>query len=205
MTLPLIASVLLTSITLGTDTTSARSQRDLLIATPTPHPVRRVDSPHRIESGRLWVPRTPVGSRTPLAEQAYPFPGPGSYGAPFETWNDLVAVRVDHMIVGVSPWKRYDRNGFERYREASNTWLREQGYIQKVRTHVNPAVLQQPRHASADVEPSAIIHIRERYRVPSGELEVNAAPTRTRLIRVVSTDDSSTQTASAEASGASVD
>lgn len=55
--------------------------------------------------------------------------------------------------------------------EAQHQWLREQGYILKVRTHKNPATLvnggaSKPRIAEADEkstpEPRAVIKVRER-------------------------------------------
>lgn len=133
-----ITAVLVTSI-VSPAPNAALTGRDSLLAEPTPWPTSRVDSPARDGVGRLWHARTPVGSRTPIAEQGIDRIGPAWFGAPAEAAHRPIAVRVGHTPIAVNPWTPIRGSGLDRLRHAQHTWLREQGWILGVRTHVNPA------------------------------------------------------------------
>lgn len=152
----------------------AGDPRPGLLITPAPHPSGRVDSPDRVEIGRVWSARTPVGNRSPMRELVRGLPGAGSYGASADTLDEVIWVQPDEIstVVAISPWQVID--GFtlkqiqrqEKFlgktvdspssarllnelRQAQHQWLEEQGYILSVRTHVNHAA---PRRAEGGVE-----------------------------------------------------
>jgi len=137
-----------------------------------------------------------VGSRTPIAEQVCGRPGAAAYGASQDSWNELMWVRVNHQIVAASPWVSYQDDGLDQYRDAQHQWLREQGYILSVRTHVNARYANNQPAVSESVEPSAVIHIRERFRRGAAQKEASATPQST--IRVIRQENSA-QSETAEA------
>ncbi|MEC9372928.1 MAG: hypothetical protein VYC34_03755 [Planctomycetota bacterium] len=144
--------------------------RDALLLTPAPYPPNSIISVHRPENGRLWIPRSPIGSRTPQSELVYYDRGPAYYGAPAEALNDLILVDVVHVPIAISPWERFELEGFEKYHRAQHLWLKEQGLIQKVRTHVNPKRLRQPAGMYSQEAPTPRATIRlhdEMLRRPS--------------------------------------
>lgn len=191
------------------DYISADYTRDLgqgRLVTAAPYPSNRPDDPRRIQNGRLWIPRSPVGTRTPIRESVYGLPGPASYGAPAGAIDDVIYVQTREPlpVVVVSPWVNLDQQNIKHMRR-DRPWIRradsvledlrraqvqhltEQGYIQKVRTHVNPATLARmmnegkpvadanavPRPAAADdIKPRAVIRVKQRHSKPP---EVEAA------------------------------
>jgi hypothetical protein len=194
------------------DYISADYTRDLgqgRLVTAAPYPNNRVDDPRRAQNGRLWIPRTPVGTRTPIRESVYGFPGPSSYGAPVGAIDDVIYVQTREPLplVTVSPWVNLDSQNIkhlkrerpwirrapsvlEDLRAAQVQHLTEQGYIQKVRTHVNPATLAKitsagnapsdgnaivRRPSAEDIKPRAVIRVKQRHSKPP-EVEA-AAPT----------------------------
>lgn len=190
------------------DYISADYTRDLgqgRLVTAAPYPSNRPDDPRRIQNGRLWIPRSPVGTRTPIRESVYGLPGPASYGAPVGAIDDVIYVQTREPlpVVAVSPWVNLDQQNIKHLRR-DRPWIRradsvledlrraqvqhltEQGYIQKVRTHVNPATLAKmlsdgkpvadanavPRPTSEDIKPRAVIRVKQRHAKPP---EVEAA------------------------------
>jgi hypothetical protein len=147
-------------------TTSERTSRDEILAFPPPYPFNRVDSPDRVQNGRLWVSTHPIGPERIGPPSSNP-PGPASVGAPRE-WDDVVIyVDVAHVPVAISPWETYPDAGFERYRRARNLWLREQGYVQRVRTHVNARYLHEGETRVEDSpRPRATIRVHPESRGP---------------------------------------
>ncbi|MCA9312558.1 MAG: hypothetical protein KDA21_15190 [Phycisphaerales bacterium] len=154
-------------------------ERDQLLFVPAPWPANRVDDPRREELGRIWYSRTPVGNRSPLAEQVYVMPGAAAYGASPEHIDDLIEVRADVVPIIISPWEEIndvDEHYLRRYRpwikptereqmiaemrRAQHLWLKEQGYLGGVRTHVNPARPVTGQAASDPVRPRAVIRLR---------------------------------------------
>ncbi|MFM9957207.1 MAG: hypothetical protein ACKVZJ_03960 [Phycisphaerales bacterium] len=179
---------------IGADLT--RNTNGVGLVTAAPYPSNRPDDVRRIQNGRLWVPRTPIGTRTPIRESVYGFPGPGAFGAPVEAINDTIYVQTREPLplVTVSPWVNLDTDNIRQIRR-DRPWLRrpqsvladlraaqvqhltEQGYIQKVRTHVNPTSVAKfmamergealAEGGSAmvdakDIKPRAVIRVRER-------------------------------------------
>lgn len=136
-----------------------------------PYPANRTDSPDRAENGRLWHSRSPIGSRTPLREQRYIGVekgfgriGAAAFGAPPQLNDQIIYTRVNHVPVAISPWRNFSDIGFKNYRTAQNIWLREQGWVLNVRTHVNPRRLDNRELAAAQIQPRATIRL---HRDPS--------------------------------------
>jgi len=179
-----------------------------------PFPVNRTDDPNRVENGRLWVPRSPVGSRSITRELPFGFPGAAGVGAAPGENERVIFVRSGTGLpnIAISPFDTIDDSTFDlieeqipfigstltrtelrrdeviaELRAGQNQWLRENGYIQKVRTHINPAVLYGEAQARAidasTIEPRAIIRKRpaqDSYNVDAGP----ASGTPTRVIRI---------------------
>ena len=180
--------------------------REGLLRNPVPFPSNRTDDPRRPEIGRLWVPRSPIGSRSITGELPYGFPGAAGFGAPFGANEEVIFVDSETGLpnLAINPFDTIDDETFEtiadqipfisstrtrtdlvkddvlrELRTAKNKWLREQGYIQTVRTHVNPVVVHGKPEASAEdassIEPRAIIRKRTMGDTHAGvdrELEV---------------------------------
>ncbi len=177
---------------------------------PAPYPNARTDGPARVENGRLWHSRSPVGNRTPIRElPRVANGGPAAFGAPPELLDEVIFVQTSIPNVGViaiSPWDDLDTRTIESIRRddprlgrrdrptdfrgepllyegetrrrsgiilrelkaAQRLWLKENGYILKVRTHVNPlagngattrpAATGQPR--LAPTEPRGVIRVK---------------------------------------------
>jgi len=105
------------------------SARDRLLAEPRPYPPNRVDSPFRLENGRVWHAGERYGSCA------------SRYGADAYDHPPVIYVRRNHQVIAINPWQdlRGDsRIGFEDLERARQQWLREQGYVLSVRTHRNP-------------------------------------------------------------------
>ncbi len=159
-----------------------------LLLTPTPFPDNRTDSVDRPENGRLWVPRTPVGNRTPIRELPRGFPGPASFGAPADLLDEVIFVkpRVGRSpVVAISPWDEVSSSITDQLedqrpylgrvrtnlrsaailrdlQEAQNQWLEERGYILNVRTHKHPGVIQSQGERAQrpeEIEPRAVIRV----------------------------------------------
>lgn len=151
------------------------------VVDPIPYPANRTDDPRRVQNGRLWVPRSPVGTRTPINEQALGVPGAASYGAAPEEIDRAIRVqqRYNLPVEIISPWQAYNGNAFQGLREGQQQWLREQGYILRVRTHVNPATLRTDgtvHRSAADIKPHGVIRIRERLNeMPKVEADASRA------------------------------
>lgn len=146
---------------------TAADPRSGLLITPAPFPANRIDDPDRLENGRVWVTRGPVGSRTPIRESVYGRPGASSFGAGQEEIGLVIFVQPSELrsVVGISPFQQIDENTLAQIqrqepnlgktsdsprsarllaelRAAQHQWLEEQGYVLTVRTHVNPAALR---------------------------------------------------------------
>lgn len=109
--------------------------------------------------------------------------GPDKYGAPEHLRDELVYVRVDHTVIAISPWERFNEQGHQSLERARNQWLREQGLVGGVRTHINPAYHSRTQasdvaasETTKDIEPRAIIHIRDRTPARTGPLRAQAQP-----------------------------
>lgn len=127
------ATVALEPYTVGVDT-----GRDALLVDPAPYPYNTVDSPDRLENGRLWIASSPVSSRTPVPETRFGTPSAAWYGAAPNANYEVAYMRVGTQAIAIDPFARIYADGFKDYRQARNLWLREQGYVLSVRTHVNP-------------------------------------------------------------------
>lgn len=180
----------------------AGDPRPGLLITPAPFPDNRIDGPDRAENGRLWYARGPIGNRTPVREQVFGRPGPGSFGAPAETIADVIWIQPEEItsVVAISPWQQIDAFTLKQIqrqeknlgktvdspssarllselRAAQHQWLQEQGYILNVRTHVNAAAASRTSEEAAvkptSIQPRGVIRV-----VPQKPADkVAAAPT----------------------------
>lgn len=137
------------------------------LVTPPPEDQTRVYTPgYSPVRGRLWVGDdvTDVESRRIWRQN----PGRVSYGAA-DIECERVHLRVNNQYVSISPWDRWEREGFENFERARQQWLQERGYTGGVRTFVNPkrlrALLAGPvgevAAEKAQPEPSATIRLRK--------------------------------------------
>jgi len=164
-----------------------------------PYPARRVSSPDRPEIGRQFVGRTP-GEK--IAESILPGPGPQAFGAPVELADMLIFAQTQYPLpnVALSPWQDITPSTFTDMRRtrpwlsfqdgpqilddlynAQQLWLRQNGYIRVVRTHMNQAAAQGvEREAShtgaAEPVPSGIIRIRPSEEAPAPDRADRAVP-----------------------------
>lgn len=163
-----------------------------------PYPSARTDDPRRPENGRLWYSRGPVGGRTALDEIPWGFPGAAGYGAPPEAIDEVIFVQVKEPlpVIAISPWENLSddelrariergrpwirrseprtRDMLDELRWAQLQWLKQQGFVQKVRTHVNAAPAKdEQQQTKNNTEPSAIIRIRK---TPKVEKVAETAP-----------------------------
>lgn len=141
--------------------------RDQYLVGPIPYPAYHTDSPDRHENGRLWHSRYPIGSRTPIREQHSGRIGAAAFGAPAHYNDQLLLVRVDQVAIAITPWQTFNKTGFDQYRQAQNLWLREQGWVLKVRTHVNPRYQYDHEMASAQINPRATIRLHRDESAPT--------------------------------------
>ncbi len=162
----------------------ATEARDALLATSAPYPSNRPGSAHRTELGRVWAQRSPIGTRTPIDESVYAQPGAASYGAPRAEIDRPIYARAGHNIVAIDPWTRIEgRGALSTLEAARNQWLREQGYIERVRTHVNPARFDHSR-ADALPLPRATIQLHDEPGPRRGRQRVDATPPGGEITRI---------------------
>lgn len=132
--------------------------------------------------------------------------GASKYGAPEHLRDELVYVRVNHTVIAISPWEQFTEQGHQTLERARNQWLREQGLVGGVRTHINPARYSRTDAddvASSDpqeIKPRAIIHIRDRSPARTGPLRAQAAPAKP-FFRVLPPDNALAQAEEANPAG----
>ncbi|MEM8836373.1 MAG: hypothetical protein AAGD00_11215 [Planctomycetota bacterium] len=77
-----------------------------------PFPVNRIDDVSRLENGRVWTSRLPIGGRTEVDELTLGgFPGPAGFGAPESELGRVIFVRLSYdnlPVVAISPYQRLD-------------------------------------------------------------------------------------------------
>ena len=143
----------------GAPSVDAVYGRDAILAEAPPYPFNRTDSVSREGNGRLWVSRTPIGTRTPIRERAYAQPGAAAYGAAADEIGRTVYARILHQRIAIDPWERIEgRGALGTLETARNRWLREHGYVLKVRTHVNTA-LREAGDGDGEIRPRATIEV----------------------------------------------
>ncbi len=114
----------------------AHEARDALLAEPAPVP------PHRTATHRAYLNRnsfisvTHTGMVLPQGNDVHPPTAP--YGAHPADANLRVLARVNHQSLALDPWTPIEgRGALAQLENTRNQWLREQGYVERVRTHVN--------------------------------------------------------------------
>ena len=151
---------------------------------PRPYPYNRTDTTTFTNSGRLWVPST---AQQKIFNELYPGDGPASYGAGLDQgdmaffvrpdsepwpdvllspWQNINEATIDEMIRR-QPWLKRSPSRTQamitELRQAQNEFLRQQGLVTKVRTHVNAKALERPAaepgKTTGEVEPSGVIRI----------------------------------------------
>lgn len=194
MSLLLTASIVAASVALGdtggvrdTEGAIAQPDRNFLLVTPPPYPPNRTSQTIRRNSGLLWHSTSPIGTRTPINSDTMAFPGPAYYGAPADASTDLIMIRTREPLplVALSPYTRFQDLDLallkrempwirrtptiqQDIQRAQHIWLRENGLILGVRTHVNPRALasaQAPGDEDAasapasDIQPRGVIKV----------------------------------------------
>lgn len=139
------------------------SARDKILLTQPPYPPNRPVSVRESPGGKLWHSRFPIGSRTPIREELLPGRGPAAYGAPVNRAFDAIYVNQNHVPIAINPWRTFDDDGLQKYRRARNIWLKENGWVGAVRTHVNPLYHQPGQEMYSDEmpKPRATIHLHD--------------------------------------------
>lgn len=127
-----------------------------LLVTPPPEDSTRVFTPgYSDNAGRLWIGEDVKDVRATRAWHRNP--GKVAYGAAGPEC-ERVRVRMNTLVVEISPWEQIEEEGLERLEKARQQWLAERGYTGGVRTFVNPArtrALQSEQGAStAECAPS---------------------------------------------------
>jgi hypothetical protein len=193
MSILLSATVLAASVALGDtggarDTDGARLQpdRNFLLVTRPPYPPGRTARTVTRDSGLLWYSTSPIGTRTPINSDTLAFPGPSFFGAPADASTDLIMVRTREPLplVAISPFTQFeqvDLNLLKRempwirrtptiqrdIQRAQHIWLRENGMILGVRTHVHPSTFASAQapvedaasSPAADIQPRGVIKV----------------------------------------------
>lgn len=193
MSLLLSAAVIAASISVGqtgyrdTDGAIPQPDRDFLLVTRPPYPAGRTARTVTRDSGLLWYSTSPIGTRTPINSDTLTFPGPTYFGAPTDASTDLIMVRTREPLplVALSPYTRFqdiDLALLKRempwirrtptiqrdIQRAQHLWLRENGMILGVRTHVHPATIAAAHVAAeadaestpaADIQPRGVIKV----------------------------------------------
>ncbi|RMD63320.1 MAG: hypothetical protein D6824_05465 [Planctomycetota bacterium] len=109
---------------------------------------------HVNDAAGLWSPTYPLGSRRQ---------GSARYGV--DDPHAVVFVRVGgQQVVALRPWTPLRQAGLERLERARTLWLRDQGLVLAVRTHVNGAVAQQREADTSPPRPRATIRIAPPHR-----------------------------------------
>lgn len=108
-----------------------------LLATPEPADFRAVYTPGCSDlRGRVWIDRDVLDACERIN---FPYePGRAAYGA-VGAGPERVHVRVNNVVVTVSPWEHIEGEGLENLERARQQWLAERGYTNAVRTFVNPS------------------------------------------------------------------
>lgn len=156
----LIAFVIATTMTGVARAQTARDDGRAGLLSPPNQVFNRVIDPVRANhAARAWTSRFPIGSRTPVEEGTRLEPGPAGYGAPVDAGPRVIHVRIGVQAVAIDPWATIEGRGdLADLERARNEWLREQGYVQRVRVHVNDA-LRNAREPMPLPGPRAVIRI----------------------------------------------
>lgn len=156
---------------------SQPSDRDGALLTPRPFPANRVEDVRRPETGRLWISRFPIGNRTPLGELR---PGAAQYGAAADD-HRWIHIRSGPTALPINPWRDHNALGLPAFEAARSQWLKENGYILQVRTHINARYggAHEPRenrsmYGQALPEPRATIRIDDEMPRRPSRLRVDA-------------------------------
>jgi hypothetical protein len=113
------------------------TESDRPIATLAPYPANMADSVRRPGfNGRLFVGRPIIGGMDGPYPLGWDSPGPEYYGA-FDNQEALVYSRTGLITISMNPWEEIRPENLRALREAQQFWLKEQGYVGGVRTHVN--------------------------------------------------------------------
>lgn len=153
MSISLLASAVVAA-SVGTqypDYLARESERNNLIINAEPYRPNTVDA-GRAQAGRLWIG---TSDRSDAAQSL------ARYGASPEAAGEVIYVRVDKTPVAISPWTPIHKQGMQRHEAARVQWLKEQGYTNAVRTHIN-INFRAVQHVDArTIKPSAVIRFQK--------------------------------------------
>lgn len=213
MSLILSATVMAASLALGgTDGAIAEPSRDSLLVSRPPFPATRTAPTVTRHSGVLWYSQWPIGTRTPIGSDTLAFPGPAFFGAPADASTDLIVVRTREPLplIAISPYTQFGRVDIGLLKRempwirrtptierdivrAQQLWLKENGLILGVRTHVNPASLHSGRVSAdsnaatapaSDIQPRGVIKVHpvDPEKLPLRQAKATSAPQQTMRI-----------------------
>ncbi len=148
----------------------AHDARDALLAEPAPVPPHRTTSHHAPWNRNSYVSVSHTHQGAQPREQLHA--PTATYGADPHHADARPLARINHQSLAIDPWTPIEGLGsLARLENARNQWLREQGYIEKVRTHTNPRPFDPRLEERSDNLPA-----------PRGILEVTPAkPNRLRV------------------------
>lgn len=149
--------------------------RDALLAEPAPKPPHRTSTHSDRWHRNTFVSVTHASTVQYGGAQRLHSPT-ARYGADPARAGARPLARINHQSLAIDPWTPVEgRGALARLEDSRNQWLREQGYVEKVRTHTNPTPFD-PRfeQSSRDLpEPRGILEVAP---VKPGRLRVDATP-----------------------------
>lgn len=181
---------------------------NLLNTQPYP-PYARPKTVTYTNGGRLWAPATAADK---IYSSLYPGGGPATVGADLGLADARFFVRPNSEPfpdVILSPWQQIDQTTFDdltrrrpwlrrspsrtdglimELRAAQNEWLRQTGYINHVRTHVNARSLDNDASGAesniGSAEPSAVIKLKPAKPAPTPEQLRTSVPDDNPITRI---------------------
>lgn len=148
----------------------AHEARDALLAEPAPFPGQHTVTHRAYPPRRSFTSVTHANVFNPASAQLYSPTAP--YGAHPAHANEVALARINHQSLAIDPWTPIQgRGSLARLENARNQWLREQGFVEHVRTHTNALPPDNVPHEAATTLPT-----------PRGILELS--PAKPRLLRV---------------------
>ncbi len=114
----------------------AHEGRDALLAEAAPTPATRTVTHRAFGHRNSFISVTHANIAHRHVDQLHSPTAP--YGAHPADGDVRVLARVNHQSLAVDPWTPIEgRGNLAHLENARNQWLREQGYVEKVRTHIN--------------------------------------------------------------------
>ena len=114
----------------------AHEGRDALLSEPSPAPPTRTVTHSALQHRGSYISVTHENGVRSHADQLHS--PTAAYGARPADADLRVLARVNHQSLALDPWTPVEGRGALAHLEhARNQWLRERGYVEHVRTHIN--------------------------------------------------------------------